>query len=155
MEKYYLAIDIGASSGRHILSHMENGKMVLEEIHRFPNGMEESQGQKVWNVDVLFQEIKNGMKKCAELGNDDAVHIDMTMDEYARKSQEIFCTMKEIAEAVENISKAVEESANGVTNAAANVDFLVQSIAIVRGQMEENSVVAGNLKEEAAAFINV
>lgn len=67
MEKYYLAIDIGASSGRHILSHMENGKMVLEEIHRFPNGMEESQGQKVWNVDVLFQEIKDGMKKCAEL----------------------------------------------------------------------------------------
>lgn len=155
MEKYYLAIDIGASSGRHILSHMENGKMVLEEIHRFPNGMEESQGQKVWNVDVLFQEIEDGMKKCAELGNDDAVHIDMTMDEYARESQEIFCTMKEIAEAVENISKAVEESANGVTNAAANVDFLVQSIAIVRGQMEENSVVAGNLKEEAAAFINV
>lgn len=95
------------------------------------------------------------MKKCAELGNDDAVHIDMTMDEYARESQEIFCTMKEIAEAVENISKAVEESANGVTNAAANVDFLVQSIAIVRGQMEENSVVAGNLKEEAGAFINV
>lgn len=34
MEKYYLAIDIGASSGRHILSHMENGKMMLEEIHR-------------------------------------------------------------------------------------------------------------------------
>lgn len=68
MEKYYLAIDIGASSGRHILSHMEKGKMVLEEIYRFPNGMEESQGQKVWNVDVLFQEIKDGMKKCTELG---------------------------------------------------------------------------------------
>ena len=68
MEKYYLAIDIGASSGRHILSHMEDGKMVLEEIHRFPNGMVEKQGQKVWDIDALFGEIKTGMKKCRELG---------------------------------------------------------------------------------------
>ena len=37
MEKYYLAVDIGASSGRHILGHMENGKIVLEEIDRFEN----------------------------------------------------------------------------------------------------------------------
>ena len=35
---YYLAVDIGASSGRHMLSHMENGKMILEEIYRFPMG---------------------------------------------------------------------------------------------------------------------
>lgn len=68
MEKYYLAIDIGASSGRHILSHMEDGKMVLEEIHRFPNDMAEEQGQKVWDVDMLFREIKTGMRKCKELG---------------------------------------------------------------------------------------
>lgn len=68
MDKYYLAIDIGASSGRHILSHMENGKIVLEEIYRFPNGMEEHEGRKVWNVDGLFEEIKTGMKKCGELG---------------------------------------------------------------------------------------
>lgn len=68
MEKYYLAIDIGASSGRHILSHMEDGKMVLEEIHRFPNGMVEKQGQKVWDIEALFGEIRTGMKKCRELG---------------------------------------------------------------------------------------
>ena len=43
MKQYYLAIDIGASSGRHILGHMEDGKMVLEEIHRFPNGMKEKE----------------------------------------------------------------------------------------------------------------
>lgn len=35
METYYLAVDIGASSGRHILGHLENGQMVLEEIYRF------------------------------------------------------------------------------------------------------------------------
>ena len=48
MEQYYLAIDIGASSGRHILGHMEDGKMVLEEMYRFPNGMTEENGQKSW-----------------------------------------------------------------------------------------------------------
>ncbi len=68
MEKYYLAIDIGASSGRHMLSHMENGEMVLEEIHRFPNGMVEKQGSLVWDVDALWREILTGMKKCGELG---------------------------------------------------------------------------------------
>ena len=46
--KYYLAVDIGASSGRHMLSHLENGKIVLEEIYRFPNGMIEKNGHKVW-----------------------------------------------------------------------------------------------------------
>ena len=68
MEKYYLAIDIGASSGRHILGHLENGKMVLEEIYRFPNGMKEVNGEKIWDIDELFREVINGMKKCKELG---------------------------------------------------------------------------------------
>lgn len=40
MNRYYLAVDIGASSGRHILGWMENGKMNLREIYRFSNGME-------------------------------------------------------------------------------------------------------------------
>lgn len=64
--KYFLAVDIGASSGRHMLAHMENGEMVLEEIHRFPNGIIEKNGHKVWDVDALFQEILAGMKKCKE-----------------------------------------------------------------------------------------
>lgn len=65
---YYLAVDIGASSGRHILSHMENGKMILEEIYRFSNGMTNKDGQLIWDSDRLFSEILAGMKKCGELG---------------------------------------------------------------------------------------
>lgn len=68
MKKYYLAIDIGASSGRHILAHKEYGKMVLEEIHRFPNGMNETDGELTWDMEYLFEEIKKGMKKCAAKG---------------------------------------------------------------------------------------
>lgn len=66
--KYYLAVDIGASSGRLILGHREDGRMILEEIHRFGNGMVRKQGHLVWDVDQLFAEIITGMKKCAELG---------------------------------------------------------------------------------------
>ena len=63
MDNYYLAIDIGASSGRHILGHLENGKMILEEIYRFSNGMKEVNGEKIWDIDGLFREVVNGMKK--------------------------------------------------------------------------------------------
>ena len=68
MNKYYLAIDIGASSGRHILGHLENDKMVLEEIHRFPNGNVEKDGELIWDIDGLYKEILTGMKKCKEAG---------------------------------------------------------------------------------------
>lgn len=68
MNKYYLAIDIGASSGRHILGHLENGKMVLEEVHRFPNGNIKKDGELVWDIEALFQEILIGMRKCKEAG---------------------------------------------------------------------------------------
>lgn len=84
--------------------------------------------------------------------NDDAPHIDNTMAEYAGEAQDILATMMEMTEAIEGISRAVEESANGVTDAATNIDSLVQSMSTVNGQMEENSTVAKNLKEESAAF---
>ena len=49
--RYYLAIDIGASSGRHILAHKKDGRIVLEEIYRFPNGMQEHNGLRAsWSV---------------------------------------------------------------------------------------------------------
>ncbi len=68
MGNYYLAIDIGASSGRHILGHLNNGIMELEEVHRFSNGMIDVDGCKCWDTEMLFTEIKAGMKKCTELG---------------------------------------------------------------------------------------
>lgn len=68
MSQYFLGVDIGASSGRHILGHLENGKLVLEEIYRFPNGMVDKDGEKTWDVDALFNEIIYGMKKCREIG---------------------------------------------------------------------------------------
>lgn len=65
---YYLAIDIGASSGRHILSHIENERLVLEEIYRFDNNLTQSKDGLVWDIDSLFAEVHCGIKKCGKIG---------------------------------------------------------------------------------------
>ncbi len=77
MQKYYLAIDIGASSGRHILGHLEDGTIKLEEVYRFTNGMQEKDGHLVWDVEQLFREIIKGMQECANRGTiPDSVGVD-------------------------------------------------------------------------------
>ena len=86
--------------------------------------------------------------------NEDATYIDETMSEYSDEAQSILQTMTEITESIDGINRAIEESATGVTEAATNIDSLVQSMSIVNDQMEENSSVAKNLKSESEAFVN-
>lgn len=64
--KYALAIDIGASSGRHIVGWYEDGEIKTEEIYRFPNGMDTLEGHLVWDTDRLFAEVKTGLKLSLE-----------------------------------------------------------------------------------------
>ena len=64
----FLAIDIGASSGRHILGREINGKLVLEEIYRFSNSPLEAGNRLVWNAERLFAEILTGLKRAKEIG---------------------------------------------------------------------------------------
>ena len=80
MSRYYLAVDIGASSGRHMLGHLEHGKMYLEEIYRFENGMVNRDGKLLWDTQRLFAEIVNGMKVCAEAGK---IPESMSVDTWA------------------------------------------------------------------------
>ncbi len=80
MAVYYLAVDIGASSGRHILGHLENGRMILEEIYRFENGMDQRDGKLLWDTGRLFTEIVSGMKKCRELNK---IPVSMSVDTWA------------------------------------------------------------------------
>ena len=68
MSTYYLAVDIGASSGRHMLGRLKDGRILLEEIYRFPNGMVRADGHLCWDVEALFREIKEGLKRCKEMG---------------------------------------------------------------------------------------
>ena len=72
MPQYYLAIDIGASSGRHMLGYMEKDRLVLEEVYRFDNGMDRHGDNLYWNIDKIYDEIINGLKKCKEIGKEPA-----------------------------------------------------------------------------------
>ena len=65
--KYYLAVDIGASSGRHIVGIYNNGKLETDEIYRFKNGVQEKDGHLVWDVQYLFEEVKKGIKFALEV----------------------------------------------------------------------------------------
>jgi len=64
----HLAIDIGASGGRHILGWLNEGKIQTEEMHRFSNGMKQDGEQLIWDIDALLNEIITGLKKCRQAG---------------------------------------------------------------------------------------
>ena len=64
--KNYLAFDFGASSGRAILGKLNNGRLELEEIHRFSNDPVEINGHYYWDTFRLFYEIKQGLIKYAQ-----------------------------------------------------------------------------------------
>ena len=64
--KTYLAVDIGASSGRHILGWLADGKMQLAEVYRFKNGAEHRNGHLCWDADGLKNHVLEGLRACAE-----------------------------------------------------------------------------------------
>lgn len=68
MMTYHLAIDIGASSGRHMLGYIENGKLMLEEIYRFENHIVNQNGSLVWDMDHLLKEVVSGIAECKKIG---------------------------------------------------------------------------------------
>ena len=74
--KYYLAIDIGASSGRHIVGRKENGVLVTEEVYRFPNGVIEQDGHLCWDIEALERHVKAGIKKAQEEFEIESLSID-------------------------------------------------------------------------------
>ena len=60
--RHYLAFDLGAESGRAIIGTLENGKLVLDEVHRFVNPTGKLQGRMVWNVLAQWEHLKQGLK---------------------------------------------------------------------------------------------
>lgn len=95
---YYLAIDIGASSGRHILGYIDNGRLKLEEIHRFENYITNQNSTLVWDIEHLVNEVKKGIAKCKEIGKIPcAVAIDtwgvdyVLLDENKKEIKPCYC----------------------------------------------------------------
>ena len=61
--KRCLAVDIGASSGRHIVGWMEEGELQTREVYRFPNGVMEREGHLTWDTESLFAHVVRGMER--------------------------------------------------------------------------------------------
>lgn len=113
LKNYYLSIDIGASSGRHILGHIENGNLCLEEVYRFENGIKNENGTLVWDTEKLFQHVKNGIKRCHELGKEPkTVAIDTWGVDYVLLDG----NKKEIFPAVSYRDSRTDESAKEVAS---------------------------------------
>ena len=75
--RYHLAIDIGASSGRHIVGWTENGALHSEEVYRFPNGVREIDGHLCWDIEALEKHVKVGIEKAKdEFGTIESLSID-------------------------------------------------------------------------------
>jgi rhamnulokinase len=65
--KYYLAIDIGASSGRHIIGWREEGVIRTKEVFRFPNGVKRENGRLVWDIEALYSSVLEGIKEAFKI----------------------------------------------------------------------------------------
>ena len=64
---FYLAIDIGASSGRHIVGWQEDGAIQTKEVYRFPNGVREENDHLLWDVRKLFSHVVTGIMEAFKL----------------------------------------------------------------------------------------
>ncbi|MBQ3759470.1 MAG: rhamnulokinase [Synergistaceae bacterium] len=65
--KYYLAVDIGASSGRHLLGWREDGEIKTKEVYRFPNGVKEADGHLTWDIEALLSHVKRGIDEALKV----------------------------------------------------------------------------------------
>lgn len=65
--KYYLAIDLGATSGRHVVGYLQNGEVIIKEVHRFKTEMDDSPSGLVWDIPRIYSEIKLGIKKAFKI----------------------------------------------------------------------------------------
>ena len=69
MDKHtFLAFDLGATSGRAVAGTLHDGRLTLEEIHRFPNAIMELHGKFYWNIYSLYNELKQALAMCKQRG---------------------------------------------------------------------------------------
>ena len=65
---YFFAVDLGATSGRTIIGHLEKDAFSLEEVTRFPNNLIEQGGHFYWDIYALYFEMIRGLKEVARRG---------------------------------------------------------------------------------------
>lgn len=126
MSKTCIAVDIGASSGRLMSSHYENGKIILNEIHRFKNQMKLENDHYYWDIDALFDEIILGLSKIDFTF--DSVGIDtwavdyVLIDEKGQRLTDVYAYRDHRTD--ETIEKVANIFAKNKTYAKTGIQFL-------------------------------
>ena len=141
-----------ADSSRVAASNIQSiNQMVLHTVNKL-----------IENSDTMIKYISDnilpdydGFVQAGEQYNEDAVHINETVESFNHMSADLKELIDNITEAIEGINQAVDESANGVTTAAMNTSDLVKDISDIENAMEDNKNIAGELSNEADRFINL
>ena len=140
----------------------ENSKNTANNIQTINNMVTVAVKQLIENTNDLVDYIKNNVlpdyDSLVESGkqyNEDAIHVNNVVGHFNSMAKNLSALVLNITDAIDGISTAVEESANGVSMAALNTSELVKEIDMISLEMENNSEVAGKLKEESAIFVKL
>lgn len=87
--------------------------------------------------------------------NEDAVHVNVTVNSFNEMSSKIRKLMTEITDSIRGISTAIDESANGVSSAALNTSDVVKDIVAIASEMDNNKDIADMLDTQARRFTNL
>lgn len=140
----------------------ENSKNTANNIQTINNMVTVAVKELIKNSNELVDYINNNvlpdydnLVASGKQYNDDAMHVNDVVGQFNEMASNLTTLVVSITEAIDGISTAVEESANGVSTAALNTSELVKEIDMISIEMENNSEVAGKLKDESAIFVNL
>ena len=140
----------------------ENSKNTANNIQKINNMVTVAVKELIKNSNELVNYINNNvlpdydsLVASGKQYNDDAMHVNDVVGQFNEMASNLSSLVISITEAIDGISTAVEESANGVSTAALNTSDLVKEIDMILLEMENNSEVAGKLKDESAVFVNL
>lgn len=140
----------------------ENSKNTANNIQTINNMVTVAVKELIKNSNELVDYINNNvlpdydsLVASGKQYNEDAMHVNDVVGQFNDMASNLSSLVVSITDAIEGISTAVEESANGVSTAALNTSELVKEIDMISVEMENNSEVAGKLKDESAVFVNL
>lgn len=141
-----------ADSSRETASNIQNiNNMVTAAVHELVRNSDEI----VKYINETILPDYDGFVQSGRQYREDAVHVNEIVTRFNDMSGGLRAIVTEITESIRGISLAIDESANAVTMAAMNTNDLVEEIAQISKQMEDNSSISIQLRQEADRFVNL
>lgn len=138
-----------ANSSREAANNIQEiNRVVTEAVYNLSE-----HSQKL--VEYMEQEILPEFQNFVHIGeqyNNDATYVENTMNDFTQKSDKLSVAVTEIADSLNTISIAIKEAVGGVNGAATSTEELVGQMRDITSRMNENSDIAGQLKNETTIF---